>query len=63
MATYIWDNTGPGYGLVPDGIGPGYGLVPDGTKPLPEPMLTYCQRCSVTFTESNFTKWACEFNP
>ena len=24
-------------------IGPGNGLVPDGTKPLPEPMPTYCQ--------------------
>ena len=39
MATYIWDN-----------IGLGYGLLPDGTKPLPEPMLTSDQSGSMTFT-------------
>ena len=26
-----------------DNIGSGNGLLPDGTKPLPDPMLTYCQ--------------------
>ena len=31
-------------------IGSGNVLVPDGTKPLPEPMLPYHQRCSVAFT-------------
>ena len=30
-------------------------LLPDGTKPLPEPMLTYHQGCSVDSPESNFT--------
>ena len=32
-----------------------YGL-PDGTKPLPEPILTYHQRYSVTFTGEQFHK-------
>ena len=31
-------------------IGLGNGLLPDGTKPLPEPMLTYHQVCTVAFT-------------
>ena len=31
-------------------IGSGNDLVPDGTKPLPEPMLTSHQRCSVAFS-------------
>ena len=31
-------------------IGLDNGLVPDGTTPLPEPMLTYRQRCYVVFT-------------
>ena len=30
--------------------------VPDGTKPLPEPMPTYHQRCSVAFTREQFYK-------
>ena len=30
-------------------ISSGNGLLPDGTKPLPEPMLTYDQRCFVAF--------------
>ena len=35
-------------------IGSGNGLLPDGTKPLPESVLTYHQRCSVAVTwESN----------
>ena len=37
-------------------IGPGNGLLSDGTKPLPEPMLTYHQRCSVAFTWEQFQK-------
>ena len=37
--TQIWVN-----------IGSGNGLLPYGTKPLPEPMLTYHQRCSLAFT-------------
>ena len=43
MATYILVN-----------IDSGNGLLPDGTKPLPEPMLTYQQRCSVTFKWEEF---------
>ena len=31
-------------------MGSVYGLLPDGIKPLPEPMLTYHQKCSVVFT-------------
>ena len=34
-------------------IGWGIDLLPDGTKPLPEPMLTYNQKCSVTFILAN----------
>ena len=37
-------------------IGSGNGLLPDGTKPLPEPMLSYHQRCSVAFTCEQFQK-------
>ena len=36
--------------------GSGNGLVPDGTKPLPEPMLTYHQTCSVAFIREKFHK-------
>ena len=36
-------------------IGPGNGLLlPDSTKPLPEPMLTYHERCSVAFRWEQF---------
>ena len=35
-------------------IGPGNGLLPDGTNPLPEPMLTCHQWCSVAFTWDKF---------
>ena len=35
-------------------IGPGNGLLPDGTKPLPEPILIYHQRCSVALTWEQF---------
>ena len=37
-------------------IGSSNGLLPDGTKPLPEPVLTYYQRCSVAFTWEQFLK-------
>ena len=45
MVAEIWVN-----------IGTGNGLLPDDTKPLPEPMLTYNQRCSVAFTWEQFHK-------
>ena len=35
-------------------IGSGNGLLSDVTKPLPEPMLTYHQRCSLAFTWEQF---------
>ena len=45
MAAQLWLN-----------IGSGNGLLPDGTKPLPEPMLSCHQRCSVAFTLEQFHK-------
>ena len=45
MVTEIWIN-----------IGSGNGLLPDGTKPLPEPMLSYLQRCFVASHENNFIR-------
>ena len=51
MATVILDN-----------IGSDNGLLPDGTKPLPELMLTYHQRGSVAFSESNFAAIAHDMN-
>ena len=32
-------------------IASGIGLMSDSTKPLPEPMLTYHQKCSLAFTQ------------
>ena len=43
---------GPPYGEV--NTGSGNGLLPNVTKPLPEQILTYQQRCSVTFTWKQF---------
>ena len=37
-------------------IGSSDGMLPDGTKPLPELMLTYHERCSVTFNWEQFHK-------
>ena len=37
-------------------FGWGNGLLPDGTKPLPEPMLTYHERYSLTITPEKFHK-------
>ena len=37
-------------------------IMPDGTKPLPEPMLIYHQRCSVAFSWMQFHRrcsWTC----
>ena len=37
-------------------IGSGNGVLPDGTKLLPEPMLTYHQKGTVTFIGGQFQK-------
>ena len=43
-------------------MGPGNGLLPDGTKPLPQLMLTYHERCYAAFNKEHFHKncpWTC----
>ena len=57
--TYTWDAPSLTHcGLVTKqiwvNIGSGNGLLPDGTKPLPEPMLTYNHKSSVTFISGQF---------
>ena len=43
-------------------IDSGNNLLPHNTKPLPEIMLTYHQRCSVAFTKEQFQNGAHELN-
>ena len=44
-------------------ISSGNGLLPDGSKSLPEPMMTYHQRCSVAFTLEQFhKKWSLTYS-
>ena len=45
IETYIWVR-----------IGPVNALLPDSTKPLPEPLLPYHQKCSVAYTWEQFHK-------
>ena len=54
---YIYGIPGPSDAYGDRGLGnngSGTGLSPDGTKPVPEPMLTYYQWSSVSFTEDQF---------